>query len=335
MMKKFNLWPGLIISVFIALIVLISSAIRLDQVEKSDIVLRNAGITFLIAISCWITNQYILSATWIRGKALKTGLALTACALVAIVILYPLREMQTESFPMMNLNGLPQDRKLMMMAFRGLMVGGLEYFVSFYLQLVTDSQNSRIENQRLKQENLEARLGLLKQQVNPHFLFNSLSTLRTIAADAPTKQYVMQLANVYRYLLRNEQEHLTSLERELEFARSYIYILQERFERALCVDIEILETSLNHRIPPYCLQILVENAVKHNIVSVEAPLSIRIYIESEMLCVENNVLPRMSVEVSTGKGLNNIKERYQLLSNQEIEIIRNSACFVVKLPLLK
>ncbi|OJV13973.1 MAG: hypothetical protein BGO21_20395 [Dyadobacter sp. 50-39] len=335
MMKKFNLWPGLIISVFIALIVLISSAIRLDQVEKSDIVLRNAGITFLIAISCWITNQYILSATWIRGKALKTGFALIACASVAIVILYPLREMHTENFPMMSLNGLPQDRKLMMMAFRGLMVGGLEYFVSFYLQLVTDSQNSRIENQRLKQENLEARLSLLKQQVNPHFLFNSLSTLRTIAADAPTKQYVMQLANVYRYLLGNEQEHLTSLERELEFARSYIYILQERFERALCVAIEIPETSLSHRIPPYCLQILVENAVKHNIVSVEAPLSIRIYIESEMLCVENNVLPRMSVEESTGKGLNNIKERYQLLSNQEIEIISTSACFVVKLPLLK
>lgn len=335
MMKKFNLWPGLIISVFIALIVLISSAIRLDQVEKSDLVLRNAGITFLISICCWITNQYILGTAWIRGKALKSGFALTACALVAIVILYPLREMHTESFPMMNLNGLSQDRKLMMMAFRGLMVGGLEYFVSFYLQLVTDSQNSRIENQLLKQENLEARLSLLKQQVNPHFLFNSLSTLRTIAVDAPTKKYVMQLANVYRYLLGNEQEHLTSIEKELEFARSYIYILQERFERGLYVDVELPDISLGRKIPPYCLQILIENAVKHNIVSADAPLTIHIYVESEMLCVENNVLPRISVEESTGKGLNNIKERYQLLSSKEIEIISNSAHFLVKLPLLK
>ncbi len=99
-MKKFNLWPGLVISVFIALIVFISSAIRLDQVEKSELVLRNAGTTFLISICCWITNQYTLGAAWIRGKALKTGFALTACALVAIVILYPLREMYTESFPM-------------------------------------------------------------------------------------------------------------------------------------------------------------------------------------------------------------------------------------------
>ncbi len=334
-MKKFNLWPGLVISMFIALIVFIPSAIRLDQEEKSELVLRNAALTFLISIFCWIANQYTLSAAWIKGKALKTGFALTACVLVAIVILYPLREMRTENFPMMNLNGLSEDRRLLMMAFRGLLIGGLQYFVSFYLKLVTDSQNSRIENQLLKQENLEARLNLLKQQVNPHFLFNSLSTLRTIAPDAPTKKYVMQLANVYRYLLGSEQEHLTVLEKELEFTRSYLYILQERFEHGLHVEIELREASLSRSIPPYSLQILIENAVKHNIVSEDAPLTIRIYVESEMLCVENNVLPRMSVEESTGKGLKNIKERYRLLSSREIEIIENSSYFIVKLPLLK
>jgi LytS/YehU family sensor histidine kinase len=145
----------------------------------------------------------------------------------------------------------------------------------------------------------------------------------------------MQLANVYRYLLGSEQEHLTVLEKELEFTRSYLYILQERFEHGLHVEIELPEASLSRNIPPYSLQILVENAVKHNIVSEDAPLTIRIYVESEMLCVENNVLPRMSVEESTGKGLNNIKERYRLLSSHEIEIIDNSARFIVKLPLLK
>lgn len=334
-MKKYNLLPGLVISIFIALIAFIPSVIRFDTDENSRLMVRNAMLTFLIAFICWIANQVILHSDRIRGTTLKTVLALAACSAVSIIILYPLRDIRSASLPWMNLNGLSDERRLMIMAFRGLLVGGLEYFISFYLKLVTDNQNSRIENQLLKQENLEARLNLLKQQVNPHFLFNSLSTLRTIAPDAPTKKYVMQLASVYRYLLGSEQEHLTALEKELEFTRSYLYILQERFEHGLRVEIEIPETILGLSIPPYSLQILVENAVKHNIVSEDAPLMIRIYLESEMLCVENNVLPRMSVEESTGKGLNNIKERYRLLSSREIEIIDNNTRFIVKLPLLK
>lgn len=192
---------------------------------------------------------------------------------------------------------------------------------------------------KTKNENLETQLKLLKQEISPHFLFNSLNTLRCIATDNKTKSYITQLSNVYRYLLTNNKykdEDLVLLKDELEFTNSYLYILKERFEDSLDIDINISQETLYMQIPPLALQVLIENATKHNVVSMDSPLSIYIYNEGEeTLVVKNNLQPKLSSEDSLGIGLDNIKKRYQLLSDKEIEIIKTDTDFTVKIPLIK
>ncbi|MGY0034857.1 sensor histidine kinase [Pedobacter sp. NJ-S-72] len=151
------------------------------------------------------------------------------------------------------------------------------YIIIYNVQINIQLQKSKLENEMLKQAQLRAQLLSLQQQVSPHFLFNSLSTLKTIAKDQETKTYVLQLANVYRYLLNFNEHHLASVKDELAFMRSYLYILKERFEDALKISIHVPDEFLSYQIPTLSLQLLIENAVKHNIVSPEQPLHIRIY----------------------------------------------------------
>jgi LytS/YehU family sensor histidine kinase len=218
-------------------------------------------------------------------------------------------------------------------------------------------QNSKLENEYLKQDQLKAQLFSLQQQLSPHFLFNSLSTLKTIAPDNATKTYVMQLANVYRYLLTFHDHQQITVREELAFTQSYLYILQERFEEALQVSIQIGDNFLDYYMPPLTLQILVENAFKHNIVSADQPLHLRIYTngstipandsgipvndsgmvanDAARLTVENSYQPKLSVEGSNGKGLQNINDRYQLLAGRQITICQSESLFIVTLPLLE
>ena len=144
---------------------------------------------------------------------------------------------------------------------------------------------------------------------------------------------------MYRYLLTNNKykdEDLVLLKDELEFTNSYLYILKERFEDSLDIDINISQETLYMQIPPLALQVLIENATKHNVVSMDSPLSIYIYnVGQETLVVKNNLQPKLSSEDSLGIGLDNIKKRYQLLSDKEIEIIKTDTDFTVKIPLIK
>ena len=144
---------------------------------------------------------------------------------------------------------------------------------------------------------------------------------------------------MYRYLLTNNKykdEDLVFLKDELEFTNSYLYILKERFEDALDINININDETLYTQIPPLALQVLIENATKHNVISMDSPLCINIYNEGEdKLVVSNNLQAKLSSEDSLGIGLDNIKKRYQLLSDKEIEIIKTEKDFTVKLPLIK
>ncbi|WP_316819273.1 sensor histidine kinase [Pedobacter nyackensis] len=196
-------------------------------------------------------------------------------------------------------------------------------------------QNSKLENQILEQAHLRAQLISLQQQISPHFLFNSLSTLKTIAKDQPTKNYIIQLAGVYRYVLNFNEHYLTPLKAEISFIRSYLYIMNERFEDALKVDIKVSEEHLELRIPPLSLQILIENAIKHNTISPERPLHISIITDdTPALTVRNNFQPKKMLEEGTGTGLKNIIERYKLLANKTINISNNAEEFLVTIPLI-
>jgi sensor histidine kinase YesM len=195
---------------------------------------------------------------------------------------------------------------------------------------------SLAELERFRKENAEFRFEFLRAQVNPHFLFNSLNTLSSLIYQDQEKagSFVRELSDVYRYILENRDRELVNLQKEMEMARSYINLVQLRFEKNLIVQIEVEELQ-ESSIAPLTLQMLIENAIKHNIISAKKPLTIKIFTENGFIVVQNNLQPKNQVEYSSKLGLKNIKNRYGYLTEKEIEIIENESEFKVKIPLIK
>jgi two-component system, LytTR family, sensor kinase len=193
-----------------------------------------------------------------------------------------------------------------------------------------------IDAERLKRENNQAQLDSLRNQVNPHFLFNSLNTLISIIPDCPETaiDFTQKLSNVYRYLLSVREKELVELQTELDFIQSYIFLLKVRFDQNLVFQIDIQDELKTRLLPPVSLQLLIENAIKHNIVSREKPLYIQMYVENDFLIIKNNLQAKLEKEASTGIGLENIRKRYQILSTKQMEVIHSSTHFTIALPLL-
>jgi LytS/YehU family sensor histidine kinase len=181
-------------------------------------------------------------------------------------------------------------------------------------------------------------LDSLKNQVKPHFLFNSLNTLTALVEKDTTAAvtFIAQLSKVYRYLLQSNEKELILLGQEIEFTKAYFFLLQTRFQEGLLLQIEVPEKYLNYLIPPLTLQILMENAVKHNQVSSRKPLQVGIHIEEDnWLVIQNNLQPKRMAVASNGMGLTNISAKYQLLSQPQVLILHETNTFTVKVPLLK
>ena len=196
-------------------------------------------------------------------------------------------------------------------------------------------QKTKLENEQFKQAHLRAQLHSLQEQISPHFLFNSLSTLKTITHEADTKQFVVHLSHVYRYLLSINKHQITQIAEELKFVHAYLYILRTRFEHALKVTIQIPEYYNDYLIPPLSVQLLIENAIKHNVVSLDMPLHIQIYVNDQQELVVNNPFQPKNIPVeSTKMGLKNINDRYRLLFNREIVVSETDTDFTITLPLI-
>lgn len=193
--------------------------------------------------------------------------------------------------------------------------------------------------QRLRQEMSEVQMKALQAQLNPHFLFNSLNSLSSLIADEPEKaeQFVDEMSNVYRYLLRTNEAELTTLSTELSFIQSYYHLLKTRHGQGIDLTIDVADRFQNYLIPPLTLQLLLENAVKHNVVSASFPLRISISSnESGHLRVRNNLQRRAKDRVnSTQKGLLNIVAKYELLNQPDVSIQETGETFEVVVPLIR
>lgn len=189
----------------------------------------------------------------------------------------------------------------------------------------------------LQKENLQSQFEVLKQQVNPHFLFNSLNVLTSLIKLEPdlAERFSEQLSKVYRYVLENKDNELVDLNTELNFLDAYIFLLNIRFVDKLRVNIDIPESRRSDLIIPLAMQLLIENAIKHNIMSKSEPLTIDIFIDSDnFLNIVNNLQERPSQLVSTGVGLKNIQNRYLLLNNTEPVFEKTGTHFTAKVPLV-
>lgn len=193
-------------------------------------------------------------------------------------------------------------------------------------------------NEQLRNQQIRTQFEVLQNQMSPHFLFNSLNTLTTLIAENPKTaiDFTQTLSEVYRYILQNKEKELVQLSEELDFCQSYIFLLQMRYPENLTVHFSIDPALQNLYIAPLTLQMLIENAIKHNVISKTDPLQIDIYVEHDKdLVVKNNLQLKKTLEKSTKTGLANIRKRYQYLGQREIEVIVSQKNYMVVVPLIE
>ena len=204
--------------------------------------------------------------------------------------------------------------------------------------LIRERQTVLLENEKLVAENLQNQYQALKNQLNPHMLFNSLNTLQSLVRENPKRaqEYIRELSYVLRYTLQENDTHTVSLQEEMEFTDSYIFLMKMRYEDNLHFTLEVGEHLMDYRLPPFSVQLLVENAIKHNEISNRNPLTIRICTAGEeSLCIENNLQPRRTSASGTGVGLDNLSKRYRLIFCRDIQITEVNGIFSVCIPLIK
>ena len=211
-------------------------------------------------------------------------------------------------------------------------------FISLFLHgraFLINWKQSAISAEKLKKESIAAQYESLKNQVNPHFLFNSLNALTNLVYEDQDKavKFIKQLSEVYRYVLDTRQKEIVPITDELDFLKSYCFLQEIRFGDKLMLDVRL--NNNNGFIAPLALQMLIENAIKHNVVSEQDPLRVEIYSDDAYIVVSNNIrLKKTLGEPSAGVGLGNIRKRYEFLSSIPVVVDNDGKVFSVKLPLL-
>ena len=196
-------------------------------------------------------------------------------------------------------------------------------------------RETALKASNLEKEKSHVQFDNLKNQLNPHFLFNSLTSLDSLIQENPplAREFLQQLSKVFRYVLKNKEKGLVSLETELNFIKNYVALLKTRFGDSLSINFNISDEVLDLHIAPVTLQILIENALKHNITNQANPLSVNIINQNNYLIIENKIQLKKQVETSNGQGLNNLKSLYSFLSKKEV-LIESNGTFRVKIPLI-
>ena len=209
--------------------------------------------------------------------------------------------------------------------------------ISFGLHFLRAWKTSELESEMLQKENMKSQLEALKNHLDPHFLFNNLNILAALI-DKDTKlskQFLEKFAEVYRFLLQNKGDELVDLKNELHFLESYIFLINCRFQSNVKFDSHISCDRDACFIPPLTVQMLIENGIKHNIISDAKPLTFKLFVEDEYLVIENNLQPKNLENYSHKSGLNNIKARYAHFTDMEVKVEKSEDAFKVKVPLIE
>ncbi|MBS7254122.1 sensor histidine kinase [Flavobacterium branchiicola] len=328
--KRFQVSPKVIWGSSIALAIL-ASVPKLFDVDSTpgDLVI-NSSITLLFSLFIWYYNIYSLpkfSSQRVNKSLFNWKLLLSV--VMGILLMVILVIAHQELFQVSKMDAP------IMFELRGVLINLIVYMFLHLLFQNYQTQQMGVELERTKAVHLGAQYELLKQQVNPHFLFNSLNTLKSMVEmqDPQSADFILKLSDFYRFTLESRKMDLIPLREELQILDSYVYLLKARFEDGFEVINEIDEKQYDSAIPPFSLQLLIENCIKHNVVSLDKPLKIRLYTENDFLVIENPIQLKRGV-LSTGVGLDNINQRFMHLVHKEIEIDKNDTIFKVKIPLI-
>lgn len=299
------------------------------------------GLTWFITASIWTSNMYFQKRIFgrfdVEKEPLKPillhfliNLLITPTFVILVSVVY-----DNAICPVFHTDHMPE-----IMPMTGLIVGIIAsliiMIVEVTLWIYRAWRQKILEYEKLQHLHTKSQLESIKNQINPHFLFNSLSVLNSLIQNDKqlATKFVTQLSKTLRYSLEHEDEDLVFLKDELKFTESYMFLMKIRFGENLNLNINIGESFKTCFLPPMALQTLLENAIKHNKVSESEPLSIFIFEENKKLVIENTLQKRNSILTeSNGTGLKNLSKRVQMISGRELEILEKKHTFTVKIPL--
>jgi two-component system, LytTR family, sensor kinase len=292
----------------------------------------NAGITAAFALLMWYLNIFMLSLKPVKPRK-QTISYPNLLSTLAIGLLVMLGLAWVQQLILAHINFGPT---MLMVEVRGILINLVFYMFLHLLQQNYENRHVNMELERIRHDNLGAQYEMLKQQINPHFLFNSLNTLKAMveSGDEEAVDFILKLSNFYRYTLESRKHDLIHVREEMEILNAYLFLQKARFDDGISFTSTLSEGTLQTLIPPFTLQLLVENCIKHNIVSLEYPLRILIYEDKEKIVVENPIRLKKGENNSLGVGLSNIVRRYDHLLDREVNIINDGKDFKVKLPLI-
>lgn len=218
---------------------------------------------------------------------------------------------------------------------RNFIIAIVVVLVAYVVDLVEELRQEKIEVLLLQKQNTETELATLKSQIDPHFFFNTLTTLSSLVRtnSQETISFIDHMADTFRYMLENRAQKVVPISDELSFLRSYLFMMQKRFEAGLHIELEIRTEHLERNVPQFALQVVVENAIKHNVISLKHPLRIEIKSRIDSIIVSNNLQEKKSSQ-GYGIGLDNLAQRYWLMGKKKIKVNKRESVFEVDLPLL-
>ena len=325
---------GMLILSFVTSYLFNTSIFRYPLIEA----VINWAISLFFTICNWTFMRAVLINLRVKFPELKDSLKRISLVFIFVVcsvfLIDLLGNMVLSYFLGFKYNPMTRARVILPVILISTMVQAIYEAIYHFIKL----KKAIRDEEQAKQMVVQAQLDALRNQAQPHFLFNTLNTLRDII-DQNTKEeakdFVDKIADVYRFILESGNSDLTHLRDELKFARSYIHIQKERFGDNLRLKWDIADDALDELIVPMSLQLLLENAIKHNVISKSKPLIVDVKVEGQRLIVSNNLQVKSSQLSSTKLGLQNIKSRYDLISDESPKITNDGEKFEVSLPLLQ
>lgn len=318
-------------SLCIGVLASVPKILRLNLPAKELAV--DISIASSFAVFCWYFNLWRLPRRQPLPAARGSffNLRLVRTLLLGFVVMFVLGSLHQRVFPYYHF--LPM---LSMYEFRALVINLIIYLFIYLLFQESRNQSMSVELEKARAGRLEAQFELLKQQVNPHFLFNSLSTLKSMVemGDSNAPEFIVRLSDFYRWSLETRNRNLIRVSEELEVLEAYMFLLKARFEEGIDLTVQLEPAQGSSLMPAFTLQLLMENCIKHNVISPDSVLRIRIYPEGEWIVVANNLQVRRGVGPSTGTGLKNISDRYRRLQQRDIVLLQEAGQFIVKLPVI-
>lgn len=333
--KQFLLYPGIFLMGGVIQLIVLLMLGELLQLSAKNIFINFtfSGIYWLTLTTSSLNSSKWLDKfiPWVENPLKRTVYTIVSIATYTLVIVYVVDLIADMFILGKSFNDATASLNLGYLEALGVTLGisiimhGRGFLMSW--------RQTSIDMEKLKTEQVSTQYQSLKNQVNPHFLFNALNALSSLVYDDQDKavEFIRKLSRVYRYVLDQKDAEMVKLSDELAFSENFIFLQQIRFGENL--KISISKTDESGYIPPLAIQLLVENAIKHNVISEKYPLNINIIVDDDEVRISNNIKEKMSKD-STGIGLKNLKERYNYLTNKEITILNDGKTFEVILPKL-